>query len=96
MYIQEHPIDWVVRHLEKSDLEVTDVSKFPNVYNYKKIEVQINACRSTLKFIDDLELRESMSKHIDRIDNECKEICDQCENGEFTLGFDWVITAVKR
>lgn len=92
----EHPNDWVVRHLEKSDFEVVNVAKFPNKYTYEKVEVQINACRSTLKFIDDDDLREAMSDRIDRIDVECKKICDECENGEFTLGYDWVITAVKK
>ncbi len=93
---REHPCDWVVRHLERSGFDVVDVAKFPNKYTYEKVEVQINACRSTLEYIDDDELRETMGKRIDRIDDECKKICEECENGEFTLGYDWVITAIKK
>ena len=80
----------------KSGLEVLDVARFPKTYNYEKIKLQIDACRSTLKFIDDDDLRDAMSNRIDKIDVECQEVCQNCPDGEFILGHDWVITAIKR
>lgn len=84
------------RHLEMSGLEVLDVSTFVKTYDYDSVKLQIDACRSTLPFIDDDDLRDAMSKRIDRIDNESKDILGECPDGKFTLGFDWVITAIKR
>lgn len=93
---REHPTDWVVRHLEKAGLEVVDVATFPRRYNYGKIKLQLDEARSTLDFIPDKELRDTMAKQIHDLDEECKRVCESIPDGEFELGFDWVITALKR
>ena len=95
-YFIEYPTDWVQRHLKMSGLEVINVNTFEKIYDYNTIKLQIDACRSTLRFIDDVEVRDAMSKKIDRIDEETKQICEECPDGKFTLGYDWVITATKR
>ena len=73
-----------------------NISTFENTYTYEKIKVQIDECRSTLQFFDDDELRTVMSERIDRMDDECKDICQACPDKKFVLGYDWVITAMKR
>mmetsp|Transcript_3675 Transcript_3675/g.6979 ORF Transcript_3675/g.6979 Transcript_3675/m.6979 type:complete len:317 (-) Transcript_3675:5048-5998(-) len=93
---REHPTDWVVRHLEKSGLDVLDVATFPRKYNYGKIKLQLDEARSTLQFMPDKEIKEAISKQIDNLDDECKKVCESIPNGEFELGFDWVITAIKK
>jgi len=92
---REHPTEWVVRHLELTGLKVVDVQTFKNKYDYTKISAQIRAAKSTLPFISNDELRDTMKKQIEELDDECKEACEKSPGGEFELGFDWVITAVK-
>ncbi len=79
-----------------SGLEVMDVSTYEKTYDYNTIKLQLDACRSTLPFIDDPDLKNAMSERIDKVDEETKKICADCPDGKFALGFDWVITAIKR
>jgi len=92
---REFPTDWVVRTLKQTGLKVTKVQTFKNTYDYAKISRQLNAARSTLPFIKNDDLRNTMIKQIDDLDEECKTVLEICPGGSFELGFDWVITAVK-
>lgn len=107
---REHPPDWVIRNLDSLDvssfsgqgqgmfqMKVLNHKKFPKKYNYEIMALQVEAARSTLQFIQDDFLRETMAKQIDQIDRECYEICEKAPNGknEFYFGYDYVITAEK-
>ena len=90
---REHPVEWVERHLPLAGLKVIDVAKFPKTYNVGTIGLQIEAARSTLKFIQNNDLRQAMSQRIDELEEESKQVCANCVNGEFELGFDWIVSA---
>ena len=90
---REHPVEWIERHLPQAGLKVIDVAKFPKTYNVESIGRQIEAARSTLQFIKSEDVREAMSRRIDELEEESKQVCAKCQDGKFQLGFDWVVCA---
>jgi hypothetical protein len=90
---REHPVEWIERHLPMAGLKVVDVAKFPKIYDIESVGLQIEAARSTLKFITNDALRQAMSQRINELEEESKEVCANCEGGKFELGFDWIVCA---
>lgn len=93
---REYPSDWMERQVENTrDLRLLETNKFPILYRHATIVRQINVGRSKFQLFPTPELADSMAKVLDELERESLEATQKSPNGAITLGFDYVVCAVK-
>lgn len=93
---REYPLDWILRQLENTGLEVIGSSRFPIMYSHTSIVRQLNVARSKLKLFPSKTLAEEMGETINALEHECKLAMQRSKNGRIKLGFDYVVIAEKK
>lgn len=92
---REYPQAWIEQQVvQQHSLTLVDAHNFPILYRHETILRQINVGRSKLPLFEVPELRESMAKTLDRLEQESKQ-ATQRRGGTIALGFDYVVTAER-
>ena len=93
---REYPPDWIERHLERADLKVLDTSKYDIMYSHSAIVRQLNVARSKLPLFPTKALADQMENAINDLQKESELCTNKSPNKRLRLGYDYVITAVKK
>lgn len=62
---REYPLDWMIRHLERNQLKITNSKNFTILHTINTITRQIRVAESKLSLMHHNELRSGMSKYLD-------------------------------
>jgi hypothetical protein len=92
---REYPMDWIIRHLELSGLDVSETRTYPIRYDHGTMVRQINVGRSKLKFFETKGMAREMGHVLDGLEKESLEVTRRSKDGRITLGFDYVVVAEK-
>ena len=92
---REYPMDWIIRHLESSGLDVVDTRTYPIRYDHGTMVRQINVGRSKLKSFQTKGMAREMGHVLDGLEKESLEVTRRSKDGRITLGFDYVVVAEK-
>ena len=93
---REYPVDWIQRHVRRSNLDLVETRQYPIRYDHYTMVKQINVGRSKLRLFPSKALAEEMAGVLDRLEAESLEVTKRQVNGRVTLGFDYVVVAEKQ
>mmetsp|Transcript_31131 Transcript_31131/g.65739 ORF Transcript_31131/g.65739 Transcript_31131/m.65739 type:complete len:367 (+) Transcript_31131:655-1755(+) len=87
---REYPMNWIVRHLKRSGLQVIDTFSLPIRYTAELMTVQINVCRRKLGNFPTKGLSDEMSALLNKLEEEARIAT---EDGPLLIGTDYVVSA---
>ncbi len=91
---RELPLEWTLRHLERSGYVVEDATVFPIVYGPKFVNDQLDVCVKKLPLIEDPELATTLERRIAKLREEALAYCERHRGIRF--GEDYVVSARRR
>lgn len=88
---REFPLEWMLRHLERSGYVIEDATRFPIIYGKKFIDGQLDVCVKKLRFLDDTDLATALARRIETLREHALSFC--AINRGIRFGEDYVIDA---
>ena len=93
---REFPLDWMTRHLERSNFEVVNTKNFTILHSEESILRQLKVGQSKLPLFPNPKLREGLETYIGELGERVKSAARSTATGRIPLSFDYVIAAKKR
>lgn len=91
---REYPLEWVHAQLIDCGFEVVKTKPFFNQFGSSFATSQLEVARSKLPFIQDTDMRQALSAHIDALEKDIDSYIKH--HGPISLGFDYLIQATLR
>ena len=90
---REYPSEWVIRHLEMSNLRVFKSKIFTILHSEESTLRQLRVARSKLNLMPNVALRTAMDSYISDIEERVAEAMKRSPKGSIPLSHDYVIAA---
>ena len=90
---REFPLDWMTRHLERANFEVSNSKSFTILHSEESILRQLRVGQSKLPLFSNPKLREGMEVYINELGERVKTAARSTATGRIPLSFDYVIAA---
>lgn len=90
---REYPLEWMARHLKKSNIKVLNSKSFTILHSEESAYRQIKVAQSKLSLIQNNPLRSGMESYLIDLDQRIKIAVRSTERKRIPLSFDYVICA---
>ena len=90
---REFPLEWIIRHLQKSKVKVLKTKNFTILHSEESAIRQLKVAQSKLSLMPHNPLRNGMESYLNDLDNRIKESMKLTEKKKIPLSFDYVICA---
>lgn len=90
---REFPLEWMIRHLNKSKFKVNKTKSFSILHSSDSIHRQIKVAQSKLQLVANVGLRNSMQQYLNELSDMTRASCLSTQTGRIPLSFDYVISA---
>jgi hypothetical protein len=90
---REFPLDWMVRHLEKSNFEILSSKSFSILHSEGSILRQLRVGQSKLSLFPDPALKQGMETYMTELGERVKTAARSTATGRIPLSSDYVIAA---
>mmetsp|Transcript_28683 Transcript_28683/g.48398 ORF Transcript_28683/g.48398 Transcript_28683/m.48398 type:complete len:300 (+) Transcript_28683:16-915(+) len=90
---REFPLEWMTRHLEKSNFDVLNTATYSILHSEDSITRQLRVAELKLDFFLDSNLRSGMQRYLDGLRSRIQEAVRGTETKKIPLSFDYCIAA---
>jgi len=90
---REYPIDWMIRHLEKSQFKVLSKKTYSILHSEESINRQLKVGQTKLPLFKNPALKAGMEDYMAELGERVKSSVRSTDTGRIPLSFDYVISA---
>ena len=90
---REYPLEWMTRHLKKSNFKVLKTKNFTILHSEESALRQLKVAQSKLSLMQHIPLRTGMENYLQDLDQRIKTSIRSTDKKKIPLSFDYVICA---